>query len=277
MQPALAIGQPIWDDPQRRLVVCMAISSAVVLIGLALLDWPPSFELRSWLPVKLELAIRRPAGSPEAGTRERPAPALPGEAIEPVPAEAVESAPLPVPLQAAEPAPLPLPAQAAAPADSARPAAAEPGAVAAPAAEGPRIRVDWYAELERAAAEVSARAAAEPQSMHPEFDELRRIAALRYGKPQGASQREKDEEDRPPRFRNLVNEYAFGTFPPLVPMVTIPFGRPKPKNLPWVETIRARYEYMREPDELPPIGVSSTISGVSATTEAAAPARPGGR
>ena len=59
--------------------------------------------------------------------------------------------------------------------------------------------------------------------------------------------------------------------------VSTPIGSPKPKDLPWVETIRARYEYMREPDELPPIGTSSATAGVTAAPGMAAPVTPPGR
>ncbi len=116
--------------------------------------------------------------------------------------------------------------------------------------------------------------------MHPEFDELRRIAALRYGPPQATAGHPLPEEFPDGRFplsRNLVNEYAFGSFDSNMLVFTFPMGRPKPKNLPWVATIRARYEYLREPDELPPIGTTSVIPGISATTGTAVPAMPGGK
>ena len=126
--------------------------------------------------------------------------------------------------------------------------------------------------------------AGEPAQLSEVFErlypELRRIAALRYGPPQtGERDPLHDEfpEGRFPLSSNLVNEYAFGSFDSNMLVFTFPIGRPKPKNLPWVATIRARYEYLREPDELPPIGTASAIPGISATTKPAAPAVPGGK
>ncbi|MGH6942798.1 MAG: hypothetical protein ACREH6_01070, partial [Geminicoccaceae bacterium] len=47
--------------------------------------------------------------------------------------------------------------------------------------------------------------------------------------------------------------YAFETFERHMLFFALPFGRRPPQNLPWIETLRARYEYLRDPDELPPL------------------------
>jgi hypothetical protein len=147
------------------------------------------------------------------------------------------------------------------------PAATTPPAAAGPAAAG--VSTDWYGSIERVSADVISRQAA-PASLHPEFDELRRIAAIRYAEPQTGIPRpiwENVEKDIYGRtllrkgncFRilddsNVGNRYAFETFEQYLTFCTWSGKRP-PRNLPWVETIRARYPYLREPaeDSLPPI------------------------
>lgn len=272
MQAALLIDEPAWHPGRQRLALCMALSACALFLVIVTLDWPPSsFELPRLAPLELEISLRQPSETTKPEDR-----TLPPPDARPLPAPAI-------PTQTTEPT---APATEAPPAASARPAepveqaaGTERPAVAAPQAEAPAARVDWYAELERAAAAVGARAAAEPKSMHPEFDELRRIAALRYGKPRTnepapAWKVEKDLYGRTLLKRGntymilddprLFNQYAFETFEKHMIFFTVPFGRPPPKNLPWVETIRARYEYLREPDELPPLKSAPTEPGPAA-------------
>jgi hypothetical protein len=245
---ALPLDDPAWNRQRHRMAVCLAISAAAMFLVLATVDWPPRFDFRRLLPLELEVTLRGAPDQPATRVRELPQ-ADPRELPQP------QARPLPDPATRAmrtEPAERPTlterPTVSAAPAD---------------VGEG----VDWFAELERVAAEVTARAAEEPKSMHPDFDELRRIAALRYSKPQtnkppSAWEAEKDSYGRTLLRRgssymiledpSIVNRYAFETFERHMIFFTIPFGRPRPKDLPWVETIRARYDYLdREPDELP--------------------------
>ena len=214
----------------------MAISAFAVFLFLATLDWPPRFSFPRLIPLELEVTLRDAPDVPVGEVRELPQ-AEPRE-LPPQP----EARPLP---SAATPATPTAPAERATVIEEPAVSAAQPDV-----AEG----VDWYVELERVAAEVNAEAAAEPQSMHPEFDELRRIAALRYSKPltNEPSTTWQEENSYTIRDPGLVNRHAFGTFEGGMIQFTIPFGRPRPKNLPWVATIRARYDYLdRAPDELP--------------------------
>lgn len=236
MQAQLIIDWPVpnsWNRQHRRLAICMAASTAGVCLLLAALEWPVRSELARLVPLVLEVTLERAPATREPEPREQ---------ARPEPAQA-PSTPSPT---VASPAP--------------------PPAAATPEAPRTEAAVDWYESLEQAAADVIARAASEPQSMDPEFDELRRIAAVRYaaprtGKPQPVWDAEKDPYGRTLLRRgntymilddpSITNRYAFETFERHMLFVSIPLGKPRPKNLPWVESLRARYAYLREPDELP--------------------------
>lgn len=234
----------------RRLGVCLATSALLLFVGIATLDVSLRFDFSRWVPLVLEVRLR----------------------------ETIEAVPEPVPEPVSEPAPesepqnerAPQTASPALPAQSVQPdmpAATTPPAAARPAAAG--VPTDWYGSIERVSADVISRQAA-PASLHPEFDELRRIAAMRYAEPQTGIPRpiwENVEKDIYGRtllkkgncFRvlddsNVGNRYAFETFEQYLTFCTWSGKRP-PRNLPWVETIRARYPYLREPaeDSLPPI------------------------
>jgi hypothetical protein len=121
--------------------------------------------------------------------------------------------------------------------------------------------IDWQASLERASAET-VEANSKSDSLHPDFDELRRIAAVKYAPPRTGKPPpiwENVEKDIYGRtllrhgncFRvlddmNVGNRYAFETFEQhLVFCELRGQGR---QEFPWVETIVARYAYLREPD-----------------------------
>jgi hypothetical protein len=122
--------------------------------------------------------------------------------------------------------------------------------------------VDWYAELERVSAEIAAQKA-EPNSVNPHFDELRRVARLRYGKPQNDPPRpiwENVETDYLGRtilrdgdcFRIIDdpavgNRYVFENFQQY--MVYCTYQPSKPRDLPWVKEIQSRYGYLRRDKE----------------------------
>jgi hypothetical protein len=257
MQAALSIDARSWSRQDHRLAVCMAISTGLLLV-IGTIEWPALFELPRLIPLELEVSLRRP---PPPQVRE------PSKAeTEPLPQPAAPAVTEPRQAAAAERPAVATPhTGTASQADS---AATQPATAEAP--------VDWYVELERVSAAVTASAAAEPQSMHPEFDELRRVAALRYGKPRtnkpppGDWEVEKDSYGRTLLRRgnaytvlddpSVFNRYAFETFERHMLFFTLPFGRkPRPHNLPWVEAIRARYAYLREPDELPALKVSAPL------------------
>jgi len=124
------------------------------------------------------------------------------------------------------------------------------------------IEVDWYAELERVSAEIAAQEA-EPYSVNPHFEELRRVARLRYGKPQNDPPRpiwENVETDYLGRtilrdgdcFRIIDdpavgNRYVFENFQQY--MVYCTYQPSKPRDLPWVKEIQSRYGYLRRDEE----------------------------
>jgi hypothetical protein len=145
-------------------------------------------------------------------------------------------------------------------------AAADPDEVAAPvvsrdAGDDSGREVDWQASLERASAKT-VEAHSKSDSLHPHFDELRRIAAVKYAPPRTGKPPpiwENVEKDNYGRtilrhgncFRvlddmNVGNRYAFETFEQHLIFCD---GRGRGRQeFPWVETIVARYAYLREPD-----------------------------
>ncbi|MGH8166650.1 MAG: hypothetical protein ACREQ1_05390, partial [Woeseiaceae bacterium] len=146
----LAILQPApgsWDRDHRRLGYCLAISAIVIFAGLATLRLPMHLELRRQLPVVLDVRPRESATPTEKQ-------AVPPAAA--VPSSVPEQRTAPAPSTAEE---------------------ADPGQT--PAREPP---IDWQGSLERASADVIERSA-KTASLHPEFDERRRIAAVRYAEP----------------------------------------------------------------------------------------------
>ena len=225
----LAILQPApgsWDGDHRRLGYCLAVSAIVIFAGLAILRVPVQLGLIRQLPVVLDVRLRESAKRPEKQA-----------------APPTETVPSSVPEQRTAPVPS---------------VAEEADLTQAPVREAP---IDWQGALERASADVVARSAETP-SLHPEFDELRRIAAVRYAKPEtGKPPPIWEHVEKDPYGRTVVrlgncykvlddpnvgNRYAFETFEKT--MTSCNLSNPKPKNLPWVEEIRARYAYLRNPD-----------------------------
>ena len=94
--------------------------------------------------------------------------------------------------------------------------------------------------------------------------ELRRIAATRYAEPRtGKPPPIWDNVEKDVTGRTLLrsgncfqvlddpnvgNRYAFETFEQYLVQCSFGFGRKRGKNLPWVETIRSRYNHLRDPD-----------------------------
>jgi hypothetical protein len=141
----------------------------------------------------------------------------------------------------------------------------EPEKVATPptadAASDEEREIDWQAALERASADT-VEAHGTPDSLHPAFDELRRIAAAKYAPPHTGKLPpiwENVEDDIYGRkilrhgdcFRviddmNVGNQYAFETFEKY--LVFCEWRGEGRQEFPWIETIVARYPYLREPD-----------------------------
>lgn len=232
-------GNGPWTGDHRRLGVCVAFSTLALLVGIASLDVSLRFDFTRWLPLVLDVSLREePVAQPS------PAPEIARES------------------ESVSPAPRPEAARSDTPVDASRPA--PPDATAAA-----EKTIDWYESLEHVSADVISQREA-PASLHPEFDELRRVAAIRYAEPQTGKPPpvwenvEKDIYGRTLLKKgncfqilddtNVGNRYAFETFEQYLMFCTYSGKRP-PRNLPWVETIRARYSYLREPAEnsLPPV------------------------
>lgn len=228
-QPALAHQWYAIRPRHRRLAGCTAASAVIVLGVLALLEWPSGDRASGPAPlIELELSREEP-----------PAPEL-----------------------AADPLPEELPVLDEVPVDPAPPlAAAGERSTPPPAVPAEQSQIDWQASLERASART-VEEHAEAVSLHPEFDELRRIAATRYAEPRTGKPPpvwENVEDDIYGRTilrsgncyrvlddRNVGNRYAFETFEQH--LVFCEWTRAPPQEFPWIEAIVARYAYLREPD-----------------------------
>lgn len=249
-------GGPSLAPEHGRLLACVTISALVIAVGIATIRISLPLDFSRLIPAVLDVTLRDDV-RPEPESEPRTERAL-DSTTEPGAANPPETLPTE---QALPPA--------AIPADPARLPAAESrsGSVDPTDATQP---VDWYGVLERAASETVDRYAA-IDSLHPEFDELRRIAAERYApvKPGPRPMQESVEKDiygrtllrRGNCFQvlddtNVGNRYAFETFERHLWQCSISFGRKRGQNLPWVEPIRARYNHLRDPD-----GSSSVPAG----------------
>jgi hypothetical protein len=227
----------------RRLAYCIAISTLTVAALLSVLDWPPGWDGTESLPVAIDLLLAREKQQP------RPEAAEDSQTDEPVHDAAVpESDDKPVEEPAAE-------------ATAADPDEVAAAMVSEDAGDDPDREIDWQASLERASAET-VEANSKSDSLHPDFDELRRIAAVKYAPPRTGKPPpiwENVERDIYGRtllrhgncFRvlddmNVGNRYAFETFEQY--LVFCDWRGQGRQEFPWVETIVARYAYLREPD-----------------------------
>lgn len=238
---SLPFGGP--DDPSltpdhRRLLACVTISALALAVGIATVNVSLQLDFSRLVPAVLDVTLRKQVQP------------------EPKPEPAVAEPPEILPTEEAAP-----PAAAAAAEPTSVPTSKPRSETAAPTAgEQP---VDWYEALERAAAETVDQYA-EIDSLHPEFDELRRVAAERYAPAQSGGPRpiqenvEKDIYGRTLLRRgncfqvlddtNVGNRYAFETFERHIMQCGFSFGGKRGKNLPWVEPIRAKYNHLRDPD-----------------------------
>lgn len=232
---------PSLTQDHRRLCTCVGLSAVLFAIAISTVDISFRLDFSRLLPKILHVTLR----------------------------DAAEPEPIPVAASTAEPA------DAAPPAAETRPVAEQPtrespAATRAPTTDAPAAAaaasatpVDWYAALERAAA-ATVDESRETDSLHPEFDALRRLAAERYGPSQAKESPppwgtvEEDIYGRTLLRRgncfqvlddpNVGNRYAFETFERYLWQCTYAFGGRPGRNLPWVGTIRAKYNHLRDPD-----------------------------
>lgn len=228
----------------RRLAYCLAISTLTVAAVLTVLDWPSARDDAGPMPPPLEVLLA-------AKDRPQPDPARDRKTDERTPDEVDVASDL---------APLAWP--------DAEEAKAEPDEAAPPptdVADDREPEIDWQASLERASA-ATVEAHSTPDSLHPAFEELRRIAAVKYASPRTGKPPpiwENVENDIYGRrllrhgdcFRviddmNVGNRYAFETFQQY--LVFCEWRGEGRQEFPWIETIVARYAYLREPDGEPP-------------------------
>ena len=136
----------------RRLAVCLAVSTFAVsaLVLLVRVELPLAIRARDAAPLTIEIAKQDPAAQATEPELE-PDPELPEE--------------LPSPAEAAEPA-----------------VAELEELVEQPPAEPEQPAIDWYAAMEQAVIEAGDKAQIPegPMMMYPEYNELRRVAAIRY-------------------------------------------------------------------------------------------------
>jgi len=129
--------------------------------------------------------------------------------------------------------------------------------------------VDWEVEREEAIREVLDAAAREQgYSVNPPFERAREEAAVRFRASVAPEERhvwdnvEKDQLGRTILrdgncFRVLndpsaANRWAFENFDQFIVYCDFVFGRNEGRNLPWVDVIRERYPYLRDPVVIPP-------------------------
>jgi hypothetical protein len=214
------------DRDRRRLGRCLAISSIVIVSGLAILPLELQLDRIRRIPVALDVRVSEPA-KPSAKQALPPAAAVPSSVADPQTAAAPSTA------------------------DEAAP----------PQATVHEPPVDWQRSLEGASSDTVERSA-ETASLHPELDERRRLAAARYAEPKTGKPPpiwEHVEQDLYGRTvvrfgncykvlddPNVGNRYAFETFEKSMKFCYL--SNREPRNLPWVEEITERYAYLRNPD-----------------------------
>jgi hypothetical protein len=227
----------------RRLAYCIGISTLTVAAVLAVLDWPPQWNGGEPMQVVLDLLLRREKAQPLPAPVEQP---QTDGAVHDTAAQETGDRPVTEP--------------------GMEDTATEPDDVAAAlasadAGDDSDREIDWQASLERASAET-VEANSKPDSLHPDFDELRRIAALKYAPPRTGKPPpiwENVEQDIYGRTllrhgnclrvlddMNVGNRYAFETFEQHLVFCELR-GKSR-QEFPWIETIVARYAYLREPD-----------------------------
>lgn len=137
-------------------------------------------------------------------------------------------------------------------------------------AAGEGAAIDWDVERDKAIKEVlDAIAREEAYSVNPRFEAARREARVRFRAslaPEVLNAWDNVEKDQLGRTvlrlgdgncfailddPSAVNRWAFETYQRNMVYCDFFFGGPQGKNLPWVEIIRERYPYLRDPVEIP--------------------------
>ena len=234
MHYQLATPAGRWDDGrEERLLLSFLLAAAIVALVLLLVRIP---AVPAFVPV-VDLMVR----------------IVQPEAVEPAEAAASESASAPEPA-AAEPAPSRI---------EPGPVVQTPDAVV-PAA--PNQSLDLDAMHDEAVQQYLERTEGEAWAFDPRVDELRREGRLRYQPPtieRPGPIWENVEQDQLGRTvlrdgdcwkvvedPNVGSQYQFQEFGQYLTMCT--FQPRAPRELPWVETIRERYDYLKYPDgEIP--------------------------
>jgi len=230
----LAVDHPRWQAAaEQRLRVAMVLATAMLAGILALVRLPAPAQFAPLIELVVQLSWREPVVIPET------------ELLPPRTVPTNERA-------LVEPAP-------AAPADEKLPATTEPDT---------GVPHDWEALRDEAIREVLDAAARERNySVNPPFEKARREAAVRFRASIAPGERhiwdnvEKDQLGRTILrdgncFRvlddpNIANQWAFETFDQYIVYCDFVFGKPKGEELPWVELIRERYPYLRDPVAIP--------------------------
>lgn len=214
------------------------VLAAVMLAGiLSLVRLPPPGEIGPLLELVVELTRPQPVAEPEPEVA--PPPPLPELVEEQQPATTV-----PEPVTES----LPVEEQAS----------------------GEGAAIDWDIERDEAIkAVLDAIARDENYSVNPRFEAARREARVRFRAslaPEAVNAWDNVEKDQIGRtilrlgdgncFQVLddpsaVNRWAFETFDKNFVYCDFYFGGKKGKDLPWVEIIRERYPYLRDPVEIP--------------------------
>ncbi|MDH4072761.1 MAG: hypothetical protein OEV41_06625 [Gammaproteobacteria bacterium] len=233
--PQMAVGVPGWQSgAAQRLRASMAVSVLLLAAMLSLVRLPAPLPFVPLLELVVELA--RPALPPERVEPPQP----------PVPQTVAEITPEPV---VTEPAP------AAAASD-------------APVDEGGPV--DWEAiEVAAIKAVLDAAEREANYSINPPLARARREASVRFraslapGAVNAWDDVEKDQLGRTILrlgdgncFQVLddpsgVNRWAFETFDKHVVYCDFYFGGKQGRELPWVQLIRERYPYLRDPVPVP--------------------------
>jgi hypothetical protein len=225
---------PDWQAAAaQRLRVSMLVSAAALAAALSLFRLPSPAKVTPLLELVVELTRPQPIVRPEPET-------------------------IPVP-------PLPAPVEeqpAIAPGTVTESLAPDTGAA------GDGAPTDWDVEREAAIREVLDAAAREQgYSVNPPFQRAREEAAVRFRASVAPEERdiwENVEKDQLGRtilrdgncFRVLddpgvANRWAFENFDQYIVYCDLVLGKDEGRNLPWVEVIRERYPYLRDPVAIP--------------------------
>lgn len=230
---------PDWQtDSEKRLRFSMLFAAVVIAMLLSLARLPAPVPLAPLLELVVEIVQQTPLPEPQ-----------------PIVEPAVET-PLPAPAESRPPAPpaavAPLQPDPFAPAVT----AADPAGTAPP---------DWE-ELRDEAVVAAIDEAEKIVSINPTLDAARREAKVRFRAslaPEQAHIWDNVEKDQLGRtilrdgncFHVLsdpsaVNREVFETFDQYTVYCEFSFGKRKGEELPWVEELRQRYPYLRDPVEL---------------------------